>query len=167
MNPTKTIFTILCFVAILASCTRTSKPKANPTIPPKFVETEPFFKKQGQLWFTNEVQDTLAFIEIELANTDKKIETGLMYRKSMEQNQGMLFIFDDEARRSFWMKNTHIPLDIIFINTEKEIVHIASQTKPYSLQSIPSIEYAKYVVEVNAGFCSNFNITTGNHIAYN
>jgi uncharacterized membrane protein (UPF0127 family) len=87
-----------------------------------------------------------------------------MYRKEMAQNRGMLFIFPDEQRRSFWMKNTEIPLDIIFVNADSMIIHVSKNNRPYSLKSIPSFEYAQYVVEVNAGFCKKYSIKTGGYI---
>lgn len=164
------LFNIIIFTCTLClfvtGCNKTTKPKANSSIPPKFAEIEHTFTKQGNLWFLNSEKDTISTIEIEFAKTDKEIETGLMHRKSMKQNRGMLFIFHDEARRSFWMKNTHIALDIVFANSDKEIVHVAKNTTPYSLRSVPSYEYAKYVVEVNAGYCTKNGINTGNFITF-
>lgn len=160
------IIILLIIPILINSCNEPSRPKANPNIPPKFVETPPTFAKHGELNFINNKSDTISTIEIEIAETPNNIEKGLMYRKSMEYNRGMLFIFEDETRRSFWMKNTHIPLDIIFINAEKEIVHIAENTIPYSLRSVPSYEYAMFVVEVNAGYCKNKGILTGHKIDF-
>jgi len=157
---------LLAFILVLfASCSNNDKPKANPNIPPKFIEREPLFKKHGQLTFMNGI-DTLATINIEIADTPEKTTKGLMYRKHMEDNNGMLFIFESGRRQTFWMRNTPISLDIIFINAEKEIVHIAPNTIPYSTKNIPSFEYAQYVVEVNAGYCQKHAITTGNKIDY-
>ena len=151
----------------VTSCTQTKKPKPNPNLPPKYaVSHEPVFKYQGNLWFLNAKSDTVNRIKIEIANTGAKREKGLMHRKSMKNNHGMLFIFPDERRQSFWMKDTHIPLDIIFVNNENEIVHIAENTKPYSLKSIPSFEYAIYVVEVNAGYCKKHGIKVSNYITF-
>jgi uncharacterized membrane protein (UPF0127 family) len=84
----------------------------------------------------------------------------------MNEDEGMLFIFDAEERQSFWMKNTHIPLDIIFVNNEKTIVHIAENCEPYSLKPIPSFEYAKYVVEVNGGYARKHGIKVGSEIVF-
>jgi uncharacterized membrane protein (UPF0127 family) len=158
------IFFILTF---FLACQRAKKPNPNPSIPPKFaLQKEPVFNKQGVLYFTNKHTDTITNIEIEIADTPKKRETGLMHRHKMGTNQGMLFIFDKEERQSFWMKNTHIPLDIIFVNQEKTIVHIAENCQPYSLKSIPSFEYAKYVVEVNAGFANKYDLRIGDSINF-
>ncbi len=167
MNNILRYFLVLCILIGLASCTQTKKPKPNPNLPPKYaVKAEPEFKHQGNLWFIKEKSDTVSQIQIEIANTGAKREKGLMHRKSMENDHGMLFIFPNERRQSFWMKETHIPLDIIFVNSEYEIVHIAENTQPYSLKSIPSFEYAQYVVEVNAGYCKKLGVQVGNSITF-
>ena len=118
------------------------------------------------LEFKTPAGKSISEIEIELADTPQKREMGLMYRTSMKENQGMLFIFDTEERQSFWMKNTEIPLDIIFVNEEKTVVHIAENCEPYSLKQIPSFEYAMYVVEVNAGYMRKNNVQVGSTIKY-
>lgn len=164
----KSFFKILLFLFIvtLAACSGNKKSKPNPNIPPKYAITEePAFVKQGELSFVDDgVEKTK--IDIELADTEAKHEQGLMHRRTMGQNQGMLFVFDKEERQSFWMKNVPIALDIIFVNEAKEIVHIAYDCTPYSTRSIPSYEYAKYVVEVNAGYCKKHQIKVGDFIVF-
>ena len=88
---------------------------------------------------------------VEIADTDLKRKTGLQCRTKMELNEGMLFIWKTEDFRSFWMKNTSIPLDIIFINKTYEIIDIFYNAKPFSLKSISSKKKAKYVLELNRG----------------
>ncbi|MDD3887561.1 MAG: DUF192 domain-containing protein [Patescibacteria group bacterium] len=105
-------------------------------------------------------------IDIEVANNDEKRTQGLMWRKSMSENSGMLFIFDAEKQLSFWMKNTLIPLDIIYVNKFKEIIAIHNNTVPLSEISILSKQPAKYVVEVNAGFCNNNIININDKIKF-
>lgn len=125
------------------------------------------FAHQGELLFIGQTtSDTLAMIEIEVADDDQKRARGLMYRKSIPENGGMLFTHDREQIQSFWMKNTYIPLDIIFINNEKEIVTIHPNTRPMKEWSYASTEPALYVVEVNAGFCTRHNIKTGDTIDF-
>ena len=122
-------------------------------------DTAPSFKKEGELIFLNKVgSDTLAVIDIEIADTDQKTSQGLMYRSSMSENAGMLFFMDSERIQGFWMKNTYIPLDMIFVNSEKEIVTIHANTTPMLESSYHSTKPALYVVEVNAGFCHKNNI---------
>lgn len=87
-----------------------------------------------------------------------------MFREKMEDGQGMLFIFPSEEPEGFYMKNTIIPLDIIFINSKKEIVKIYKNTTPFSEQDLPSLKPAVYVVEVNAGFTDKNNIKEGDFI---
>jgi uncharacterized membrane protein (UPF0127 family) len=84
----------------------------------------------------------------------------------MDLKNGMLFIFEDEDYRAFWMKNTHLSLDIIYVNGQQHIVSIASHAVPFSEESLPSAAPAKYVVEVNAGFCEQFSIKPGDSIAF-
>lgn len=98
-------------------------------------------------------------LSLEVAYTQSMRTLGLMYRHQLDKNKGMLFVFPDNAQRNFWMKNTPIPLDIIYIDAEQKIVHIAADTKPYSESEIPSIKPAKYVVELNAGRAAELGLT--------
>jgi uncharacterized membrane protein (UPF0127 family) len=105
-------------------------------------------------------------IKIEIAETEGAITQGLMYRKSMDFDKGMLFIFPDSDTRSFWMKNTIIPLDIIFVGEDMKIVAVKDHTTPYSTDSVPSDnKQAKYVIEVNAGFAGKFGINVGDSVS--
>jgi len=122
------------------------------------------FKKEGELTFVDSVENAIIKIDIEIADNDYQRQLGLMNRQSMEEMQGMLFIFPDERYQSFWMLNTLFSLDIIFINSNKEIVTIHKNTTPLSEQSYPSSAPAIYVVEVNAGFCDRHEIKLGNKI---
>ena len=78
----------------------------------------------------------------------------------------MLFIFPHEEMQSFWMRNTFIPLDILFVNANYEIVTIHRDTETTSDQSYPSTEKAQYVVEVNAGYCDKYMIKEGDRIVF-
>lgn len=130
-------------------------------------EKGPQFKKEGVLYFLSKVNnDTLRQIDIELATNDQERAQGLMDRKSMSDTQGMLFIFPHEEEQSFWMKNTYISLDIIYINEKKEIVSVQKYTTPLSEESLPSFKKAQYVLEVNAGFCDKYHIAYGDKISY-
>ena len=75
------------------------------------------FEKHGELTFNGASGNYISTIDIEIADNDEKRTLGLMYRRELAENQGMLFIFPQERFQSFWMRNTFIPLDIIFINT--------------------------------------------------
>ena len=84
----------------------------------------------------------------------------------MKLNQGMLFIFDDTSERFFYMKNTKIPLDLIFINENKKIVSFQKDAKPFDETSLPSNVPAKFVLEVNAGLVANLSVAVGDSISY-
>ena len=92
----------------------------------------------------------------EIADTELKRETGLQCKTKMELNEGMLFIWETEDFRSFWMKNTSIPLDIIFLNKDYEIIDITYDAKPNSLKLISSKKKAKYVLELNKGVFDSY-----------
>ncbi|MGO4292661.1 DUF192 domain-containing protein [Chitinophaga sp. RAB17] len=125
------------------------------------------FKKQATLAFLSKSgADTLRKIDIQLAQTDEQRADGLMYRKTMTDDQGMLFIFPDMEERAFWMKNTYISLDIIYIADNMEIVSVQKYATPLSEESLPSYKKAKYVLEVNGGFCDKYHIAYGDKIAY-
>jgi uncharacterized membrane protein (UPF0127 family) len=124
------------------------------------------FTKEGELDFLNAQGDIISSIEIEIADDDLQTQRGLMYRRSMKQNRGMLFIFPDEEERSFWMKNTLISLDILYVNADKEIVSISENAPTKSEQSIWSEAPAKYVVEVNAGYVAQYGIAVGDKIQF-
>jgi uncharacterized protein len=116
------------------------------------------FKKEGELTITDSTGNAIVKIDIEIADNDYERQLGLMNRQSMEEMQGMLFLFPQEEIQSFWMRNTMFSLDILFINSKKEIVTIHKNTKPLSEQSYPSSKPAIYVLEVNAGFCERHNV---------
>lgn len=139
---------------------------APPEIAP--AQTEPKFKHEGNLVIYRNLDknDTLKTLEIEIVDDEYGITTGLMYRKKMDENRGMLFIFPDVSKRSFWMRNTIIPLDIIFISEQKTIVTIQRNTTPFSEKSIPSSAPAKYVLEVNAGLSDKYGWKDGDSMEW-
>lgn len=125
------------------------------------------FTKEGELSLKKSKTDsTLVTLDIEIADDEYQTQTGLMYRKSMAKNQAMLFIFEDEKPRSFYMKNTEIPLDIIYINSKNTIVSIQKNAQPLDKTSLPSNAPAKYVLEVNAGLCDVWELEVGDFMKY-
>lgn len=134
---------------------------------PKVTPIEISFKKEGVLFLKKaETDSIIKTIDIEIADDDYQTQTGLMYRNSMDTHQGMLFIFDSEEYKSFYMKNTKIPLDIIYINANKKIVSIQKNTKPFDEASLPSEAPAKYVLEINAGLSDEWYLQSGDKIDY-
>lgn len=108
-------------------------------------------------------------ILIEIADSEEERSKGLMFRTSLKENSGMLFIFNEPSPKRFWMKNTLIPLDIVFIDENKRIIHVET-AQPCTMdpcQIYASKESALYVLEVNAGFFERNNIKIGDKIEIN
>ncbi len=122
------------------------------------------FKKQGELTLLTPDNQVKAKIDVQFADNEFDRELGLMYRKKMQENQGMLFIFPQSSIQTFWMRNTFISLDMVFINSNKKIVTIRRNTTRLSDKTYASTEPAKYVLEVVAGFCNKFNIHVGDEV---
>jgi len=158
---------IIC-LTFISGCNKSGTKKPDTRIPPRFaVPSEPKFKKEGSLSFLSKKDRAVKKeIDIEIAGSDDERVLGLMFRKALQENQGMLFIFEEMRPQSFWMKNTYIPLDIVFADDNGKIVKIQRNTKPLSEESIPSFDPALYVVEINAGLASKWGITEGDIISY-
>ncbi len=122
------------------------------------------FKKQGEVFFQDSLKNLRKKIDVEIAENEETRHLGLMFRENMKEEEGMLFLFPAEEYQSFYMKNTIMPLDIIFVNAKKHIVKIHKNTTPYSEASLPSMKPAIYVVEVNAGFTDKYKIQEGDVI---
>jgi len=103
---------------------------------------------------------------VEMATTEEEKTTGLMYRKELADGKGMLFDFSPEQEVSMWMKNTYIPLDMIFIRADGRILRIAENTEPMSTRIIPSRGLAKGVLEVIAGTAQKYGIAPGDRVAH-
>ncbi len=101
---------------------------------------------------------------VELATNDAERERGLMFRKSMPEGQGMLFDFKRDSPVSFWMHNTYISLDMIFIASDGRIVHIVENAKPLSDDLIPSGGPVRAVLEVIAGTAQKLGIAEGDRV---
>lgn len=135
--------------------------------PKEVREQKVLFKYEGYLSILNDENKTLAEFKIEIADSPYERQTGLMYRDSLDEQHGMLFIFENSELRGFYMKNTLIPLDLIFIDENYEIVHIYSKATPYETASISSQLPAKYVFEINGGLSEQIGIQKGMKIKYN
>lgn len=97
---------------------------------------------------------------LEVADSDSTREHGLMKRDSLPEDRGMIFVFEEEDQRAFWMKNTRIPLDIIYVDAVGKVVSI-HQMKPYDLTSTPSAGPAMYAIELNWGMAAKCGIKPG------
>lgn len=127
---------------------------------------ESFFSCDGTLSIIRTHSGCISF-EYERADTPAKRARGLMYRAHMKDSQSMLFIFDAERPRFFYMKNTYIPLDILFLDKEKKIVKMYHHAKPLSCDVLPSECAACYALELCAGSCERNNIMLGDTVLWN
>lgn len=151
---------LVIFVSItITSCKETKKEKV-------ITETEFVFTKEGTLTLTKANGTPIKTIAIEFAEDDYERETGLMHRSSMKPLQGMLFIQDVERIQNFYMKNTLIPLDLIFIDSNKKVVSFAENAKPLDLTSLSSQVPAKYVLEINGGLSEEWVIEIGDTVEW-
>ncbi|MBT8284414.1 MAG: DUF192 domain-containing protein [Flavobacteriaceae bacterium] len=158
----RAFYFLLIFAAVLyisGSCKEEAK---------KSVSTAPVtFAKEGTLSvYRAESDSLLAALDIEIAESDYETQTGLMYRESMEQNQGMLFIFPEEAYHSFYMKNTRFPLDIIYIDKDLMVTSIVTNAQPMNETGLPSENPIMYVLEVNAGLTDRWQLENGDKIVF-
>ena len=104
--------------------------------------------------------------KVELAASPEAQARGLMFRTSLGDNEGMLFPSEVPEPRSFWMKNTPLSLDIIFVGTDGRISNIAANTVPYSLDSVPSAGFAIAVLELRAGRAAELGIVPGDKVSW-
>lgn len=103
---------------------------------------------------------------VEMATTDAERAQGLMYRKELPEGQGMLFDFQRDQEVGFWMRNTYIPLDMIFIRSDGRIMRIAENTEPLSEKIVPSLSPVRGVLEVIAGTARKLGIAVGDRVAH-
>jgi len=135
---------------------------------PQPSHVEPQFTKEAELAILESAAaDTIVALDIELAEDSREIQYGMMYRKSMDPKTGMLFLMPQERRQSFYMKNTYVSLDIIFINSKNEIVSIQKNAEPLNERSLPSEGPASMVLEVKGGLSDELGLKKGNKIRWN
>lgn len=115
-------------------------------------------QKPMELWWVKFQGAPL--LKCEVAQTNAQREKGLMYRKKLDFDKCMVFVFEREKVLHFWMKNTFIPLDIVFLD-EKQVVVSHAQMKPHDLSSVSSKMPATYAIEMNAGWFQHYGLSTG------
>jgi uncharacterized membrane protein (UPF0127 family) len=103
---------------------------------------------------------------VELATTPAQLEQGLMFRRSLAPDSGMLFDFQHPSPVSMWMKNTFIPLDMVFIDNRGRILNIAERTVPHSLDPVAAAGPARAVLEVNGGTAARLGIKPGDRVVF-
>ncbi|WP_044399307.1 DUF192 domain-containing protein [Lacinutrix sp. Hel_I_90] len=156
---TRLFFTLICATMLcFTSCKDAPKSIEQPEIT---------FSKEGELTLYKAITDTvITKLDIELAKTDFEIQTGLMYRQKMKDNQAMLFVFNEIRERNFYMKNTRFPLDLIFLDHNKTVVSFQENAQPLNESSLPSHALAQFVLEVNAGLAEKWRLEVGDKMDY-
>jgi hypothetical protein len=148
----------LCLLAV--GCSETEKKPDTTTQKGRTVTPE------TSLQFISESGEIIQELNIELADEPMERNQGLMDVNEMPENVGMLFVFDEEAPRSFWMANTPLPLDIMYVNSDSVIVRIYQNTTPFSETNLPSESPSMYVVETIGGYSVTHGITEGMKIRF-
>ena len=125
------------------------------------------------LIYSNSNKNKICFdkncFKVEVVSTQEELSKGLMFRKFLDEDSGMLFIFPEENFHSFWMKNTLIPLDIIWINSDNEIVFIKNNTQPCKEENCEIFtpdEKALYVLEINSGTANEIGLEVGDKVNF-
>lgn len=164
------LFSSLLLVALIAACggTKVKTPPQRPDTTQTENFQEPQWRIDGSLAFIDgERRDTIRVVDIEIADTPEAREQGLMWRRSVPDSLAMLFIFDEAEEQSFWMRNTYVPLDMIYVGADLRIVSIHRNTIPLNEEgSYPSGEPAQFVVEVRGGYCDAYGIAEGDRIIF-
>ena len=105
-------------------------------------------------------------VEVELARTEEQHRQGLMHRRELGENKGMLFIMPYAENQRFWMKNTFIPLDMIFIGDDLKVVGVVENAAPENTSTYEVGRPSRYVLEVNAGFCARNKVKAGDGVKF-
>jgi len=103
-------------------------------------------------------------IVVEVVDTPSARTRGLMYRQELADGTGMLFVFDEESDHAFWMKNTFIPLDMIFVSSDRRVVGVHERARPHSLAPISVKRPSRWVIEVPGGWAARAGIAVGDRI---
>lgn len=115
---------------------------------------------------SSDTGEELAVFQVEIADEPAEQARGLMYRQEMGKNQGMLFIFPSDRQGSFWMKNTLISLDIIFITADKKILNIVAEAEPQTTTPRSPEGYYRYVLEINGGLSETLGLAPGDQVVF-
>jgi hypothetical protein len=156
-------FLFLTALLILPACSGENESNSPPSSEEE--KTIPF-DKEGRLAIIQD-RDTLVVLDIEIAESDSAQRRGMMQRDGFpSETSGMLFPFDEERERSFWMANTPVALDLFFVNADSQIVSITKYAEPVTSDQIPSSGPAQYVLETPAGFADSYGILEGDRVRW-
>ncbi len=160
LNSILLLVALICFSAVSACKSSGNKKSSSST------DQGPVFNYSHPLSFISDQDSIIAKVKVAVADTPEKRDAGLMNVKDLPEYDGMLFIFKKPQPLSFWMANTPLPLDIIFIDKDYKIIRIYHSTTPYSKNELSSGSPAQYVVELNGGYCINHDVTEGMKVKF-
>ena len=150
---------VVCACLLVAACS--PQPATEPGTMPELDGAFAF----AQLEIINDNGERLEF-DVYLATKFEQQRRGLMFVRNMPERTGMLFIYDRDEVHSMWMKNTYIPLDMIFARSDGTVANIIHDTVPLTLKSNGSTEPVRYVLELNAGAARRFGIGTDSKLLF-
>lgn len=156
---------LLVFLALGATCTEAPRNveqrQVRPSSPPE--PENPMLVQRGKVTVRTRAGRELR-LDVEIAANDADRTRGLMFRHAMPEASGMIFVFPEEAFHSFWMKNTFIPLDMLFIDADGRVVGVVEQAQPRTLTGRSVEGESKYVLEVNGGWCARNGVAAGDSV---
>ncbi len=165
--------TLVALVLVFAGCGRDGAPNSSgsqtPAKPidaskPELAQTAPVAEKNTKVIF--ELASGELEVEVEVVQTPATVQRGLMHRQHMAPDHGMLFVFASERRRSFWMKNTLIPLDMLFIKSDQVVAGVVRDAVPLTLDSRGIETPTRYVLELNGGWTAAHGVDAGTKLRF-
>ncbi len=154
MKTKTTAFLFILLIILISSLIIFSRPAITPTV--NKIDTSKLTDSDS---IKMRIKGTDKVLNLEVASSSEKHTKGLMFRTSIPENDGMIFVFDSSAPRAFWMQNTLISLDIIFLDENFKVIKIHKNTKTNQItETYPSGSPSKYVLETNAGWSSANNL---------
>mgnify|MGYP000423044146 CR=1 FL=1 len=105
-------------------------------------------------------------LKVDIAESNRQRAYGMMFRERVAEDEGMIFLFDDDGVKTFWMKNTITPLDMIFIGRDWKVVGVYADAKPHSLERMTVGKPSRYVLEVRAGWAKAHGVTAGTRVRF-
>lgn len=146
---------------VLSSCNKNKNSRSNDS----YYNGRVVVAEQSVYFLDTELNE-ISSVEVQISDDVMERSQGLMDVRELPENHGMLFIFDTEEPLSFWMANTPLPLDIMYVNSDSVIVSIYHSTTPFSEKGLPSGVPAQYVVETNGGYAIKYGIEEGYRIRF-
>ena len=151
MKKSLLIIILICTTLLLGACKKDGRSKDSP-------EHKYAFRKDGTLQIHSPEGELKTEFDIEIAEKEADLARGLKFRDKMQEKQGMLFIFKQIDYHSFWMQDTYLSLDMVFIDEDFKVIHIAKDTPPFSEEMISPPSPNQYVLELLAGSADKYNL---------